>query len=199
MVLRFEAVAGEAAVTAYSLTTEDIDQTGLAPRTSAVISLQSAAPATIFVTRINVDLSGNGVFDTNDVILIARGFLTENHTARIAGGFSRLDRDTFQIRLEELADFGDISGNGVLDIIDLIFLTRNTDVTVSDLRERVMTDDNPFAYLCGSPASDACEDIDSPHQNITLPEGIRYEAIGEVLDDLRRVPQPPILSLPNNR
>ena len=199
MVLTFEAVAGEAAVTPYSLTTEDIDQTGLAPRTSAVISLQNAAPATIFVTRINVDLSGNGVFDTNDVILIARGFLTENHTARIAGGFSRLDRDTFQIRLEELADFGDISGNGVLDIIDLIFLTRNTDVTVSDLRERVMTDDNPFAYLCGSPASDACEDIDSPHQNITLPEGIRYEAIGEVLDDLRRVPQPPILSLPNNR
>ena len=196
MVLTFEAIPGETAITPYGLTTEDIDQTGLAPMTS--LSLQSAPPATVFVTRINVDLSGNGVFDTNDVILIARGFLTENHTARIAGGFSRLDRDTFQIRLEELADFGDISGNGVLDIIDLIFLTRNTDITVSDLRERVMADNNPFAYLCGSPASDACEDISSPHQNITLPEGIRYEAIGEVLDSLRRVPQPPTLLSPSN-
>ena len=196
MVLTFEAIPGEAAITPYDLTTEDIDQTGLAPMTS--LSLQSAPPATVFVTRINVDLSGNGVFDANDVILIARGFLTENHTARIAGGFSQLGRDTFQIRLEELADFGDISGNGVLDIIDLIFLTRNTDVTVSDLRERVMTDDNPFAYLCGSPAGNACENISSPHQNITLPEGIQYEAIGGVLDSLRRVPQPPMLSLPNN-
>ena len=193
--LRFEAPPGEAAVTAYSLTTEDIDRAGLAPMTS--LSPQSAPPATVFVTRINVDLSGNGVFDPNDVILIARGFLTENHTARTAGGFSQLGRDTFQIRLEELADFGDISGNGVLDIVDLIFLTRNTDATVSDLQSRVNADDNPFAYLCGDSGSNACQDISSPHQNIT--EGIRYEAIGGVLDDLRRVPQPPMLSLPNNR
>jgi len=194
MVLTFEAPPGEAAVTPYGLTTEDIDQTGLALMTS--LSLQSAPPATVFVTRINADLSGNGVFDPNDVILIARGFLTENHTARIAGGFSQLGPDTFQVRLEELADFGDISGNGVLDIIDLIFLTRNTDATVSDLRARVLAGDNPFAYLCGSTAGNACEDIDSPHQNIT--EGIRYEAIVEVLDDLRRVPQPPMLPSPNN-
>ena len=194
MVLTFEAPPGEAAVTPYGLTTEDIDQTGLALMTS--LSLQSAPPATVFVTRINADLSGNGVFDPNDVILIARGFLTENHTARIAGGFSQLGPDTFQVRLEELADFGDISGNGVLDIIDLIFLTRNTDATVSDLRARVLAGDNPFAYLCGSTAGNTCEDIDSPHQNIT--EGIRYEAIVEVLDDLRRVPQPPMLPSPNN-
>jgi len=198
MVLTFEAVAGEAAVTAYSLTTEDIDLGGLDPRTSIVLNLQSAAPATVFVTRINADLSGDGVFAADDVVLIARGFLTENHLARTAGGLSDLDPDTFQARLEELADFADISGNGSFDIIDLIFLTRNIGATVGDLRDRVLADDNPFSYLCGSAASDACEGIDSPHQNITLPDGIRYEVIGEVLDSLRRVPQTPTLLSPDN-
>ena len=193
MVLMFEAIAGEAAITAYSLTTEDIDQTGLAPMTS--LSLQSAAPATVFVTRINADLSGNGAFDADDTLLIARGLLTENHLARLAGGLSQLDSDALQARLSELADFADISGDGGLDIVDMVFLTRNADATVSDLQSRVNADDNPFAYLCGSTAGDACEGIDSPHQNIT--GGIQYEAIGEVLDSLRRVPQPPTLLAPN--
>ena len=194
--LSFEAIPGEAAVTAYSLTTEDIDQAGLAPLTSAVLSPQSAPPATVFITRINADLSGNRAFDVDDALLIVRGLLTKNYLARSAGGLSPLGPDAFQVRLSELADFADISGDGGLDIIDMVFLTRNADATVSDLRDRVMTDDNPFAYLCGDSGSDACEDISSPHQNIT--EGIRYEAIGEVLDGLRRVPQPPILSPPNN-
>ena len=194
--LSFEAIPGEAAVTAYSLTTEDIDQAGLAPLTSAVLSPQSAPPATVFITRINADLSGNRAFDVDDALLIVRGLLTKNYLARSAGGLSPLGPDALQARLSELTDFADISGDGGLDIIDLIFLTRNPDATVSDLQSRVNADDNPFAYLCGDSGSDACEDISSPHQNIT--EGIRYEAIGEVLDDLRRVPQPPILSPPNN-
>ena len=194
MVLMFEAIAGEAAITAYSLTTEDIDQTGLAPMTS--LSLQSAAPATVFVTRINADLSGNGVFDADDRLLIARGLLTQNYLARSAGGLSELGPDALQARLSELAGFADISGNGRLDIVDMVFLTRNIDATASDLQSRVNAGENPFAYLCGSTASNACEGIDSPHQNITLPSGIQYEAIGEVLDSLRRVPQPPILSAP---
>ena len=194
--LSFEAPPGEAAVTAYILTTEDIDQAGLAPLTRAVLSLQSAPPATVFITRINADLSGNRAFDVDDAVLIVRGILTQNYLARSAGGLSPLGPGALQARLSELADFADISGDGGLDIIDLIFLTRNPDATVSDLQSRVNADDNPFAYLCGDSGSDACEDISSPHQNIT--EGIRYEAIGEVLDDLRRVPQPPILSPPNN-
>ena len=196
MVLIFEAIAGEEAVTAYSLTTEDIDQTGLAPMTRAVLSLQSAATATVFVTRINADLSGNGVFNADDALLIARGLLTENHLARSAGGLSELSPGAFQARLSELTNFADISGDGGLDIIDLIFLTRNPDATVSDLQSRVNAGDNPFTYLCGGSGSDACQGISGPHQNIT--EGIQYEAIGEVLDSLRRVPQPPMLSLPNN-
>ena len=196
MVLMFEAIAGEAAITAYSLTTEDIDQTGLAPMTS--LSLQSAAPATVFVTRINADLSGNGAFDADDAVLIARGLLTQNYLARSAGDLSQLGPDAFQARLSELADFADISGDGGLDIIDLVFLTRNADATASDLQSRVNADDNPFAYLCGSTASNACEGINSRHQNITLPGGIQYEAIGEMLDSLRRVPQPPMLLSPNN-
>ena len=198
MVLMFEAIAGEAAVTAYSLTTEDIDKARLAPRTRAVLSLQSAAPATVFVTRINADLSGNGVFDADDAVLIARGLLTKNYLARSAGDLSQLGPDALQARLSELADFADISGNGGLDIIDLVFLTRNADATASDLQSRVNADDNPFAYLCGSTASNACEGINSRHQNITLPGGIQYEVIGEMLDSLRRVPQPPMLPSPNN-
>ena len=194
--LSFEATPGEAAVTAYSLTTEDIDQAGLALLTRAVLSLQSAATATVLITRINADLSGNSAFDADDALLIARGLLTKNHLARSAGGLSRLGPSALPARLSELADFADISGDGGLDIIDMVLLTRNPDATVSDLQSRVNADNNPFAYLCGDSGSDACQDISSPHQNIT--EGIRYEAIGEVLDGLRRVPQPPILSLPSN-
>ena len=195
--LRFEATPGEAVVTAYSLTIEDIDQR-LAPLTRAVLSLQSAAPATVFITRINADLSGDEVFDADDAVLIARGLLTRNYLARSAGGLSQLGPGAFQARLSELADFADISGDGRLNIIDLVFLTRNADATVSDLQSRVNAGDNPFAYLCGSTASNACEGIGSRHQNITLPGGIQYEAIGEVLDSLRRVPQPPMLPSPNN-
>ena len=197
MVLTFEAVAGEAVVTPYSLTTEDINQAGLAPRTRAVISLQSAAPATVFITRINADLSGDGVFDADDALLVARGLLTENYLARSAGGLSRLGPDAFQARFSELVDFVDISGDGGLDIIDVVFLVRNADATVSDLRDRVMAGDNPFAYLCGASVSDACRGISSLHGNIT--EDIEYEAIGEVLDSLRRLPQLPQLPLPNNQ
>ena len=197
MVLTFEAVAGEAMVTPYSLTTEDIDQAGLAPMTNAVLSLQSAAMATVLVTRINADLSGNGVFDADDALLIARGLLTENYLARSAGGLTELDPDTFQARLSELADFADISGDDKLDIIDAVFLVRNVDATVSDLQSRVMTDDNPFAYLCGGLGRDACDGRLGPHGNI-MQGGIRYEAIGEVLDRLRGVPPPPTLSSPNN-
>ena len=195
MVLTFEAVAGEAAVTAYSLSTEDIDLAGLDPTTS--INLQGAATATVFVTRINADLSGNGVFDADDALLIARGLLTENYLARSAGGLTELDPDTFQARLSELADFADISGDDKLDIIDAVFLVRNAGATVSDLQRRADANDNPFAYLCGSSASDACENIPGDHLNIS-PGGIRYEAIGEVLDNLRRVPQPPTLLPPNS-
>ena len=194
--LSFEAIPGEAAVTAYSLTTEDIDQAGLAPLTRAVLSLQSAPPATVFINRINADLSGNRAFDVDDAVLIVRGLLTKNYLARSAGGLSPLGPGALQARLSELAGFADISGDGGLDIIDMILVTRNPDATVSDLQSRVNADDNPFAYLCGDSGSDACEDISSPHQNIT--EGIRYEVIGEVLDGLRRVPQPPILLPPNN-
>ena len=196
--LSFEATPGEAVVTAYILTTEDIDQARLAPLTRAVLSLQSAAPATVFITRINADLSGDEVFDADDAVLIARGLLTRNYLARSAGGLSQLGPGAFQARLSELADFADISGDGRLNIIDLVFLTRDADATVSDLQSRVNAGDNPFAYLCGSTASNACEGIGSRHQNITLPGGIQYEAIGEVLDGLRRVPQPPILSSQNN-
>ena len=175
--IRFEAIPGEAAITAYSLTAE-------------------AATATVFIASLNADLSGDGVFDGIDVTVMARSFLTENHVARTAGGISPLGPDALQARFVEVLSFMDISGNGVADLIDLIFLARYRDITLDELRARVLADDNPFAYLCGSSASDACDSIDGPHKNVA--GGIQYEVIIEVLDGLRRVPQPPTLPSPDN-
>ena len=191
-VVMFEAPVAAAAVTTYTVTTDDSEMMG-----AAVLAVTEAESAIVFVTRVNADLSGDGTFDEDDVILMIRVLLTENLAAKSEGfdlaGLSPIpdeQRNELQSRFNAFADVADISGNGRLDTVDAVFLLRNLNATANDLRNRV---DNPFDYLCGSASQNACMGIESPHANITGAEGIRYEIIGEQLEALRNVPQPPVL------
>ena len=193
-VVMFEAPVAAAAVTTYTVTT-DSEMLG-----AVVLDVTEAEPAIVFVTRVNADLSGDGAFDEDDVILMARVLLTENLAARSEGfdlvGLSPIpdeQRNELQSRFNAFADVADISGNGRLDTVDAVFLWRNLNATANDLQSRVDSGNNPFDYLCGSVGRTACAGIESPHANITGAEGIRYETIGEQLEALRNVPQPPVL------
>ncbi len=193
-VVMFEAPVAAAAVTTYTVTTVS-EMMG-----AAVLDVTEAEPAMVFVTQVNANLSGDEVFDEGDVILMTRALLTENFAARSEGfglaGLSPIpdeQRDELQARFNTLADMADISGNGVLDAVDAVFLLRNLNATADSLRNQVDSGDNPFDYLCGSALPDACTDIESPHANITGAGGIQYEIIGERLETLRNVPQPPVL------
>ena len=194
-VVMFEAPVAAAAVTTYTVTT-DSEMMG-----AAVLDVTEAEPAIVYVTRVNADLSGDGAFDEDDVILMARALLTENLAAR-SEGFDLVglgstpdeQRNELQARFDAFAaDVADISGNGILDTADAVFLLRNLNATADDLESRVNSGNNPFDYLCGSASQNACMGIESPHTNITGTEGIQYETIGEQLEALRNVPQPPVL------
>ena len=144
-------------LTSYTVTT-DSEVMG-----AAVLDVTQAEPAVVFVTGVNANLSGDGTFDVDDMIIAARGLLTVNYAARVEG---IVDIDTSSLgstreaaaaELERRINgfqntrIADVSGDGRFDLSDVLIITRSllgqTHESIMDALEGLVDDIVPAAEL----------------------------------------------------
>ncbi len=117
-------------LTSYTVTTDSDSETG-------ALLITEATTAVVLVTgltAVNADLSGDGDFNVNDMIIAARGLLTVNHAARVEGidtsglGSTReAAAAELQLRLDSFrgGSVADVSGDQLFDLSDVLIITRS--------------------------------------------------------------------------